>query len=180
METFVVKMEMIKVFGIMVGIPQSGKSTACGYLRDKGWTIINPDTYRKVYSGKNITLLSPEDERVIWKCVEISISALLRTGHHVILDATNVRKIGRLKWKEFANKEDVQFIIFSVNTDTITCIKRNEHNLRFLDEKGDVTDKVILDMARKYDIPTKDEGEICEIIFDKDGNINIDKRYLLR
>jgi predicted kinase len=147
-------------FAITVGIPLSGKSTFCENKRKEGWVIVNPDTFRKVYSNSERTLLDDHDERFIWKCVNLTVYSLLRTGHDVILDATNVSKSRRSDWGRVAKEFGLTLQLFVMPFDVEESIRRNKKILRFPDD-------VITRMAGNYNPPDSSEGEIIEV--KKDG-----------
>jgi predicted kinase len=150
-------------FGITVGIPLCGKSTFCENKRKEGWVIVNPDTFRKVYSNSERTLLDNKSEEVVWQCVYICVRSLLRTGHDVLLDATNVNKWRRESWVNVAKDFGVKLQIFVMPFDVEKSVKRNREIGRFVDSYGTPTDSVIMKMAKNYNPPEPSEGEIIEV-----------------
>jgi predicted kinase len=150
-------------FAITVGIPLSGKTVFCHEKMKEGWVIINPDTFRQVYSGTENTLLDSYGEDKVWGCVFLTVESLLRYGHNVILDATNVNKWSRGKWVELSNRMGIKLEIFVLPFDVELSIKRNREIGRFKDGYGTPTDKVIQKFAKNYSPPDETEGIVVEV-----------------
>lgn len=150
-------------FGITVGIPLSGKTLFCKHKMKEGWVIVNPDTFRQVYSGTENTLLDSWGESFIWDTVYLTIKSLLRYGHNVILDATNVNKRSREQWSKLADEMGIKMDIFVLPFDVKLSIKRNLEIGRFMDGFGTPTDNVIQKFAKNYSPPEPEEGNILEV-----------------
>jgi len=130
----------------MVGLPRSGKSTKAKKLaKDKGYVIVNPDSIRLALHGK----AHDEDlEPYVWGITKTMVKSLFLAGHNdVILDATNVAKSWRDKWKSDSWKRKFHV----VNTSEEICI------YRALGEENKELAEVIKYMASIYEPVTKDE-----------------------
>lgn len=148
---------------IMVGIPLSGKSSFCKQMMEQGWSVINPDTFRQVYSGTTNRLLDKPDERKVWDCVHLSAESLLAYGHDVLIDATNTNCWSRKSWKDMADKYDLELEIYVLPFDVDLSIKRNLEIGRFCDGHGIPTDEVIKKFEKNYVIPDETEGKIINV-----------------
>jgi len=145
-------------FAITVGIPLSGKTVFCHEKIKEGWVVINPDTFRQVYSGTGNTLLDSYSESVVWDCVYLTVKSLLRYGHNVLLDATNVNKKSRNTWKIISEEMGIKMEIYVLPFDLKLSIKRNNEIGRFKDEQ------VIQKFARNYLPPDESEGIIHKVV----------------
>lgn len=86
-------MKTEKKLVLMVGLPQSGKSTAA---REMGFPIVCPNEIRKALHGKEYIQSS---EPFVWAVAHLMVDALFLSGHDtVILDACNVTKKRRGEW----------------------------------------------------------------------------------
>lgn len=98
-----------------VGLPRSGKSTLCQKLIPHGYVVINPDNFRLAIHGQRFL---ESAEPFVWAAVYTSVDALLRTGHKVIVDATNITESRRHPWK----LRHAEFIL--MGTTEVECVKR--------------------------------------------------------
>ncbi len=104
-----------KVLVMMMGLPQSGKSTKA---RELGAPIVCPDSIRLALHGKPFI---GQAEPFVWAIAKVMVRALFLSGHdHVILDATNGTKARRDEWKSRDWKRE--FLV--VGTPATTCEAR--------------------------------------------------------
>jgi predicted kinase len=132
---------------LMMGLPQSGKST---WARKHGAPIVNPDAIRLAIHGQ---AFRANVEPLVWGIVQTMVDALFKAGHNeVILDATNVTKARRYPWLPTMATEwdDVRIVMF--RTDADTCRKRAVENNRH-----DLI-QVISKMAESWEEPCEEEG----------------------
>jgi predicted kinase len=110
---------------LMMGLPRSGKSTMAREINKKhGYPIVNPDSFRLEIHGA--PFFRPA-EALVWYMVEITIRSLFRAGHsHVILDATNVSRKRRDKWKDLGCRVHV----CGLNVSKGVCVERAEEGGR--------------------------------------------------
>ncbi len=112
-------MQKDKTLVIMVGLPQSGKSTyTLKISKERGWPIVNPDSIRlSLYNQPFIS----EAEPWVWLIAKTMVKTLFKTGYeYVILDATNTTKKRRDEWKS----DEWSIIFYKMNVDKKTCIER--------------------------------------------------------
>ena len=87
-------MEPTKSLYMMVGLPQSGKSTIA---RKMGYPVVNPDSIRLALHGEQFI---GQMEPYVWAIARTMVEALFLAGHDaVVLDATNVTRARRDAWK---------------------------------------------------------------------------------
>ena len=128
-----------------------------------GWTVINPDTFRRVYSGTENTLLDSYSEKKVWDAVHLSAESLLVYGHDVLIDATNCNTWARKKWKCLSDYHNIELEIYVLPFNVKLSIKRNKKIGRFLDGFGTPSSKVIDKFAKNYVPPDETEGKIIEV-----------------
>ncbi|MDD2230757.1 MAG: AAA family ATPase [Candidatus Cloacimonetes bacterium] len=132
---------MLKV-AIMMGIPCSGKSTMARDMMDE-YVVINPDNVRLALHGQAFV---PSAEQFIWATVDLMARTLLKTGHNVLIDATNTMEMRRLPWAKMAKEFHAEFTIFRVLTSLEECLQRNE-------EIGRMDPAVITRMYKQIEEP---------------------------
>jgi len=135
---------------IMVGLPLSGKSIYCKELQSKGHVIVCPDTIRLATHGEQFI---PIAEPTIWATTYIMVRALLKDGHDVVVDATNITKERRKMWLYMAKEFGVPLHCHWIKTSSNECHVRN-NKLQRLDRS------IINRMTRQFEEPTEDEGLI--------------------
>lgn len=100
---------------LTVGLPRSGKST---WARQQGVPIVNPDSIRLALHGQ---AFHESAEPMVWAIADMMVKSLFLAGHfQVILDATNVTKARRDKWK--SNNWKCRYVVF--DTPREKCIQR--------------------------------------------------------
>jgi len=150
--------------GIMVGLQCSGKSTIAKGMIKEGWIVLNPDTFRQVYSGTNKTLLDKLSEKKIWDSIYLTAKSLLVYGHEkVLIDGVFSSKWTREIWVNLAKEFGIELEIYMMPFDVDLCIRRNRRIARFVDDYGTPTDKVILNTARRFQSPDSTEGRIINV-----------------
>jgi len=108
----------MKLLILTVGLPRSGKSTWARQQTD--CVIIEPDAIRLAVYGQ---AYRAEVEDHIWGIAQIMARALFISGHEkVIVDATNINKSARDKWKRLFPEVRVVHKLFT--TDKKICIER--------------------------------------------------------
>jgi predicted kinase len=137
---------------IMCGLPKAGKSTQVKSLKLFGWVRVCPDDVRLALHGHQFI---PEAEEFVWATTKIMAKALLRSGHSVVIDATNTTKERRKPWVNLAKETGGPLLIYTLDTSLGVCLKRNE-----ILEVGKLDPAIIDRMAEQYEAPTEDEGKI--------------------
>jgi len=93
-------------FYILAGMPGSGKSTTAKDLFREGVIIVSTDAIRLALNsdqyprGERYILLDP----TVWKITEQVIRDLLQQKIDIAIDATNLNRESRSKWKELVLK----------------------------------------------------------------------------
>jgi predicted kinase len=163
--------------GIMCGIQCSGKSTEAKKMMEEGWIVLNPDTFRQVYSKSERTLLDSHSEKKVWFSIGLTAESLLRYGHdkilidetffnkdkRILIDGTFVNENRRKFWTDMAKRFNIELEIYVMPFDVELSLKRNRKISRFKDTYGTTTDNVILKTAKNYSRPTEKEGKIIEV-----------------
>lgn len=98
-----------------IGLPRSGKSTYCRGLIEKGYAVVNPDSFRLAIHGQAFLASA---EPFVWAAVYAAVDALLLAGNKVVVDATNITEERRRPWKQ----RGAEFIV--IDTAVFTCIER--------------------------------------------------------
>ena len=107
---------------IMVGLPQSGKSTGALRLRKAhGHTVLCPDEVRLALHGHEFYRPA---ELIVWGMVETMARALLATDHDVIIDACNTSRKRRQQWIDLAISTNRNLLAYVVSTPKEVCIER--------------------------------------------------------
>jgi len=145
---------------LMVGLPYSGKSTLVrqilknpvdddfALIPQDSVAVVNPDSIRLAIHGRRYRV---REEGLVWYIARIMVESLFRVGHsHVILDATNVTRTQRDRWKDWHWRRVYKVMDTSVET----CINRAKSH----DDEGMV--RVIERMAQIYEPVEEDERDI--------------------
>ena len=104
-----------------VGLPLSGKSTFTDTLTT--WQIVCPDDIRLALGHEFYGPLEP----VVWSIAETQVRALLERGApRILVDATNITRWERSKWKRMSTEYDAICGAFLFKTPPGECIKRAE------------------------------------------------------
>jgi predicted kinase len=137
---------------ILAGVPQSGKSTYARNLKlSMAGTIICPDDIRLALHGQPYV---QEAEPFVWGMAEVMARALLKSGHNIIIDATNTTPKRRKQWVSLAEEFNLLPACVVVDTAISTCFAR----ARELGEPGERLVPVIERMAQQFITPTTEEG----------------------
>jgi len=140
---------------VLVGLPASGKSTACEMIMDEMTTrkvkceVVCPDDIRKELTG------SVEDQTQNAKVFSVAHTRtknLLKAGKSVIFDATSVNKKDRRALIKMADSAKAGKIAVWMDTGMVESKKRNNNRDRV------VPDFVYERMNRKFQQPTTMEG----------------------
>lgn len=129
-----------------IGLPRSGKSTYCRGLIEKGYAVVNPDSFRLAIHGQ---AFNPTAEPFVWAAVYAAVDALTLAGNKVVVDATNITEERRKPWKV----RGAHFILIETGKDE--CVRRAV-------EESDGAHRdlvpVIERMAAQWDWPVKIQG----------------------
>ena len=132
---------------IAVGLPGSGKST---YFKHRGWNAISSDEIRRLIAD------DPEDQTIharVFATIRYLIRQRLAAGRPVTyVDATHLTRWERRPYISLARRYgcEIEALFFDVPVET--CIQRNERRERV------VPRRVIVEMSRKLQVPTLEEG----------------------
>jgi len=108
---------------VMVGLPQSGKSTEVKLM---GCPIVNRDSIRKTLGG---TIRYFKEEARVTEIEHIMVESLFNAGHDdVVIDATHLKPAYRNNWKRFAKNRDYDIYFYLVMTSLETCMMRAKRN----------------------------------------------------
>lgn len=145
---------------VMCGIPGSGKSTLAHmiHLARDNCVVISTDLIREaLFDDAN----SQENNELVFETAFNEMKHYIRKGYDVIFDATNITEKSRKSLlsasKAYRNR------IMVLNTDLEECIKRQDGR----DRK--VPEDVIRSMAKRFVMPTEDEGWDDITIIDMEG-----------
>lgn len=125
-----------------IGLPRSGKSTYCRGLIEKGYAVVNPDSFRLAIHGQEFLTSA---EPFVWAAVYAAVDALLLAGNKVVVDATNITEERRRPWKQ----RGAEFVL--IKTGVCVCISRAEQSNKDLIP-------VIERMAAQWDWSQKVQG----------------------
>mgnify|MGYP003577186420 CR=1 FL=1 len=107
---------------IMVGLPQSGKSTKAKTLRNGYfYSILCPDEFRQALHGHEF--FGPA-EGFVWASVELAAQALINNGHSVLIDACNQNRERREPWVRMARKNNLPLVAYPIYTSRDECAER--------------------------------------------------------
>lgn len=132
---------------LLCGFPACGKSTVASEMI--GVVVLCPDDFRKVLTGQDF--YAPAEE-LVWGTVKTCARVLLRSGHTVVIDATNLTIGSRAQWIKIAGECGVPINCHWVSTGMLECKRRNAMRTRT------VPDTVMDRMAETFEPPTVDEG----------------------
>lgn len=136
---------------LVCGLPGSGKSTFMEKLERDFLTVLCPDEFRKILTGKNFH--GPAEE-TIWSHVKIATRVFLMRGYHVGLDSTAITPHSRRQWISLAKEIDPNICVgcHVLLTPYSLCFLRNAQRDRI------VPDFVMEKKREEFSIPTLDEG----------------------
>lgn len=152
---------------MLKGLPASGKTTYAKELEQQGWTRVNKDDIRSIFSI-DYTLSNEKDVEYM---EDADIIAELREGNNVVVDDTNFNPERQERLENIAEAEGAEFEVLFIDTPLEECIKRNKKR------PNSVPMDAILDMHRQYIAPLRDEkqeydDELDEaIVVDVDGTL---------
>jgi predicted kinase len=106
---------------VLVGLPQSGKSTYARSAAQDGAAVVNPDSIRLALHGQAFLGLA---EPFVWAIAQLMVRALALAGHrHIIIDATNTMQKRREMWAAYATEgHTISYHVF--DTPPAVCIER--------------------------------------------------------
>ena len=134
---------MLPVLYVMVGLPGSGKST---YAKTLGCPIVSSDAVRaELYGDESIQGSAHE----VFNIVHKRINDYLHAGKSCVYDATNLSIKNRNPWPNIPECRKVAVV---VDTPYAQCLERNATR------KRKVPENVIARMAKKFQMPTAEEG----------------------
>lgn len=128
---------------IMAGLPGSGKSFIAEEYRKNGYSIISTDAIRvEVFGDVN----TQSHNQQVFAIAEERVKTALSQGAFVVVDATNLLKFRRERWKALAAEFHASCTTHWVETSVWKSIWRN---IRYRKQRGRfVPIRVILKMAR--------------------------------
>jgi predicted kinase len=149
-------------FVILSGLPGSGKSTYAKRLKvERGMFVVSSDAMRLALNAG----IYPRDERsgdyavlepVVWSLVEQAVVMLLRAGHSLAIDATNLRKARRLYWQHVARS-----VVPDIRVTVVWCTGRWDSPVRWMEERGCSAEeywRIRHKLEASVEIPTTDEA----------------------
>lgn len=134
---------------ILVGLPASGKSTYAGKYAQIGWRVISSDSIREELFG-DASIQKKPDEVFAQMLERLEIS--MNNNENIIIDATNLTVKNRAFFLQTIVNYSYTVVAIVFNTPLEECKKRNDER----DRKVPI--EVIEHMARKIELPSKDEG----------------------
>jgi predicted kinase len=112
------------------------------------WQIVCPDDIRTAMGHEFYGPIEP----LVWAITETQVRASLIRDRKVLVDATNITKNERRKWKRVAEEFSVPVRAFVFHTPITICMYRAR-----VDERQHMI-PVIERMAKKYEAITEDEA----------------------
>ena len=133
-------------FIMLVGLPGSGKSTFTNLFMSNRMNvkIVNQDVMGR-------------------KMCEQSLLKFIKDSEITILDRVNYTKKDRKEWLDNANLDSKNCLCVYLSTPKFICIQRAKNRTNHPTIKKGGGERIIDDIAKKFEIPTKDEG-FSEII----------------
>jgi predicted kinase len=142
---------------IMCGLPKSGKSTYARGLQEAGWVRVCPDDVRRALHGRGHY---PPAESLVWANAELTVRALLLSGHSVVVDATNTARRRRAPWLGIARDHEVSIEAFVLGTPAAECHERNSAS-------DDPVPAEVIDRMNEQWEPVTEEGIAVRLIDDE-------------
>lgn len=160
---------MNKNICIMVGLPQSGKSTyVANKIKELNYNkcvSLNADNIRAECFGN--TSIQNDANRIFSIFFKRYFEALIDPNiEYIFLDNTSISSFFRKRYINLAisacnaYKINYEINLVIINPDLDLCLKRNEENLR----GRYIPEDVIKRMFAQFEFPTEWEKEICKII----------------
>ena len=144
----------MQFFGVMCGIPGSGKSTFCDeYKRVHPYLkVVSRDEIRFSMVKENEEYFSKEDK--VLEEFHRRIDEFLKEGYDVIADATHLSKKARAEMLELHKIDGIETKIFWKDIDLATALARNDTR----EGRAKVPRSVIRRMFYQMDKPSIEEG----------------------
>jgi predicted kinase len=149
-------------FYILAGLPGSGKSTYARRLKsEQGTFVVSSDMIRLALNAG----FYPRDaqngdyaklEPVVWSLVKQAVVLLLRAGHSVALDATNLTKGRRAYWQRIARS-----VVPGIRVTIVWCTGQWDSPARWREERSCSVDEyrqIRRKLEAAVEIPTMDES----------------------
>jgi predicted kinase len=108
------------------GLPASGKTTwARAWVGDDPWRLrVNRDDLRSMATGRAV--LPGRLEDAVTVAQHAAVEALLRAGHAVVVDDTNLRLRHARAWAELAGRADADFAVRDfTDVPVAVCVERD-------------------------------------------------------
>ena len=134
---------------MLVGLPASGKSTYAGKYARIGWRIISSDSIREELFGD--ASIQKEPSKVFARMLE-RLEISMNNNENIIIDATNLTVKNRAFFLQTIANYSYTVVAIIFNTPLEECKKRNS------ERKRQVPIEVIEHMAKKIELPSKNEG----------------------
>ena len=137
---------------LMCGLARCGKST--WIKKNKGDAIvICPDDIRANVFGNQFFIPA---ESFVWGIALSMARLILEQGKDVLIDATNTDFSSRGKFLSIAKELDCDVRIVWIKTSIQVCLNRNAKS----DADNKLPDGIIEGMAKRFQDPFYDEGEV--------------------
>ena len=127
---------------VLRGLPASGKSVTSVQYVMKGFKRINGDDLRNSIDN---SLYSKDNERFIFKIMNIMIKEALRDGYSVVYDNTNFNPYHVTNCRQIAEQFKVDFEVIDIDTPLQICLERDLQRT-----VGRVGKEVIMRMYSKW------------------------------
>jgi predicted kinase len=155
---------MAQKFILLAGLPGSGKSTLSKQLKaENNIFVVSSDMFRLALNAdvyprhQDYAVI----EKIVWPLVKKSLVYLLKAGHNVALDSTNLTSKNRRKWQKLALS-----INPAMDISIFWCLAQWDTSARWLNERGHTEEEyntIRQRLASTTEIPTPEEN--CKLFF---------------
>ena len=117
---------------LLIGLPASGKTITAKQLVERNNLVQNPERWERINwdemriaRGLDIKKFNRLEEKEMQKA-SFGIAELhLRNGRNVVIDNTNLNPNTRAKWKGVAQRANVSYVEYPIETPLEVCISRD-------------------------------------------------------
>lgn len=164
----------LPILAIFTGLPGSGKSTVARELKtNRRFYVISSDAIRLALNAgvypRELNGEYQQLEPVTWELVGLGVRRLLEDGQNVGVDATNLTKFERARWRNFARE-----VCPDVRVEIHWCIGQWDSAERWRTERGLSTEEYQSVRAKReavFEEPTADESDEL-VIHGKNCNLS--------
>lgn len=141
-------------FIMLVGLPGSGKTTFSDLFMSNGMNIkiVNQDVMGR-------------------KMCEQSLLKFIKDSDITILDRVNYTKKERKEWLENAKLDSKNCLCVYLSTPKFVCMQRAKNRVNHPTIKKGGGERIIDDIDKKFEIPTKDEGFSEVIVLEDEEDV---------